>query len=94
MSFSLLISALKSSAKIRTLPFTSSEALCKFRFGCCFFMILEFCFSMYEDQSKEQVTKDNVLLRACELRNTDFVDGIVLYAGKPLAWIFFISRPF
>lgn len=26
--------------------------------------------------------KDNVLLRGCAVRNTDFVEGIVLYAGE------------
>lgn len=28
--------------------------------------------------------KDNVLLRGCMLRNTDFVEGIVIYAGENL----------
>lgn len=29
------------------------------------------------------LTKDNLLLRDCALRNTDYVEGIVVYAGKP-----------
>lgn len=28
------------------------------------------------------LSKDNLLLRDCALRNTDFVEGIVVYAGK------------
>ena len=28
------------------------------------------------------MTHDNLLLRECVIRNTDFVEGIVVYAGK------------
>ena len=31
---------------------------------------------------KIAVTHDNLLLRECVIRNTDFVEGIVVYAGK------------
>lgn len=35
-------------------------------------------------QTGERVplSKDNLLLRDCTLRNTDYVEGIVVYAGK------------
>lgn len=36
----------------------------------------------HENGMKEPVDKMNLLLRGCEVRNTDFVEGIVLYAGK------------
>jgi phospholipid-translocating ATPase len=28
------------------------------------------------------VGKDNLLLRECVLKNTDFIEGLVVYAGK------------
>ena len=31
---------------------------------------------------KIAVTQNNLLLRECVIRNTDFVEGIVVYAGK------------
>ncbi|KHN81926.1 putative phospholipid-transporting ATPase VD [Toxocara canis] len=36
----------------------------------------------HENGVKEPVDKMNLLLRGCEVRNTDFVEGIVLYAGR------------
>ncbi|KAK0416048.1 hypothetical protein QR680_012266 [Steinernema hermaphroditum] len=36
---------------------------------------------IHEDGAKEACSKNNVLLRGCEVRNTDFVEGIVIYAG-------------
>ena len=30
------------------------------------------------------IRKNNLLLRGCIIRNTDFVEGIVVYAGKKL----------
>ncbi|VDK28867.1 unnamed protein product [Anisakis simplex] len=36
----------------------------------------------HENGAKEAVDKVNLLLRGCEVRNTDFVEGIVLYAGS------------
>ncbi|VDK61494.1 unnamed protein product [Anisakis simplex] len=36
----------------------------------------------HENGAKEAVDKVNLLLRGCEVRNTDFVEGIVLYAGR------------
>uniref|UniRef100_A0A0N5A897 Phospholipid-transporting ATPase n=1 Tax=Syphacia muris TaxID=451379 RepID=A0A0N5A897_9BILA len=35
----------------------------------------------HEDGVREPVDKLNLLLRGCEVRNTDFVEGIVIYAG-------------
>uniref|UniRef100_A0A915AR10 Phospholipid-transporting ATPase n=1 Tax=Parascaris univalens TaxID=6257 RepID=A0A915AR10_PARUN len=35
-----------------------------------------------ENGLKEPVSKMNLLLRGCGVRNTDFVEGIVLYAGR------------
>ncbi|TKR76030.1 hypothetical protein L596_017237 [Steinernema carpocapsae] len=36
---------------------------------------------IHEDGKKEACYKNNVLLRGCEVRNTDFVEGLVIYAG-------------
>ncbi|XP_064637910.1 phospholipid-transporting ATPase VD-like [Lineus longissimus] len=36
---------------------------------------------IHPDGSKTGISKDNVLLRGCTLRNTDYVEGIVVYAG-------------
>lgn len=40
------------------------------------------------------LSTDNLLLRECVVKNTDFVEGIVVYAGKHLSVIFvkFITR--
>ena len=37
-----------------------------------------------EKQSGERVPlgKDNLLLRDCVLKNTDYIEGLVVYAGK------------
>ena len=37
-----------------------------------------------EKQSGERVPlgKDNLLLRECVLKNTDYIEGLVVYAGK------------
>lgn len=42
----------------------------------------------HESGVKEPVDKVNLLLRGCEVRNTDFVEGIVLYAGTILSHSF------
>ena len=39
-------------------------------------------YSMHGSGEKEPVNKSNLILRGCELRNTDYVEGIVLYAGR------------
>ncbi|MFH4974459.1 hypothetical protein AB6A40_001168 [Gnathostoma spinigerum] len=36
----------------------------------------------HEKNEKELIGKHNLLLRGCAIRNTDFVEGIVLYAGN------------
>jgi len=36
----------------------------------------------HPDGSRIPVTKENLLLRDCVLKNTDFIEGIVIYAGK------------
>jgi len=36
---------------------------------------------------KVSLNKNNLLLRGCTIRNTDYVEGIVVYAGKYLRWI-------
>ncbi|KAK0417643.1 hypothetical protein QR680_013123 [Steinernema hermaphroditum] len=36
----------------------------------------------YADGSKDSIRKGNVMLRGCQVRDTRYVDGIVLYAGK------------
>jgi magnesium-transporting ATPase (P-type) len=35
-------------------------------------------------QTKISLNKDNLLLRGCTLRNTDFIEGMVVYAGNIL----------
>lgn len=35
-----------------------------------------------ETGEKVSLNKDNLLLRGCTIKNTDFVEGIVLYAGQ------------
>ncbi|TKR68360.1 hypothetical protein L596_024351 [Steinernema carpocapsae] len=35
----------------------------------------------YEDGEKDRITKANVMLRGCQVRNTSYVIGVVLYAG-------------
>jgi phospholipid-translocating ATPase len=37
---------------------------------------------MHTNGVKETINKNNLLLRGCEIRNTDYVEGIVLYAGR------------
>uniref|UniRef100_A0A9J2PPK4 Phospholipid-transporting ATPase n=1 Tax=Ascaris lumbricoides TaxID=6252 RepID=A0A9J2PPK4_ASCLU len=37
---------------------------------------------MYGDGHIEGIYRENMLLRGCKIRNTTFVEGIVLYAGK------------
>jgi len=44
--------------------------------------IISIIFSLNSDGTKEGVNRDNVLLRGCEIRNTDYVEGIVIYAGE------------
>lgn len=38
--------------------------------------------SEYPSEEKESINKNNLLLRGCEIRNTDYVEGLVLYAGR------------
>src|SRR5262245_61104704 len=33
-------------------------------------------------KSKEAIDKSNLLLRGCSMRNVDYVEGLVLYAGR------------
>lgn len=44
------------------------------------FICLLVHFSLHKDR-REPVNKNNLLLRGCEVKNTDFVEGIVVYAG-------------
>ena len=37
---------------------------------------------MHSTGEKVPVGKDNLLLRECLLKNTDFIEGMVVYAGK------------
>lgn len=37
--------------------------------------------SLHQDGQRETVNKNNLLLRGCEVRNTDYIEGIVVYAG-------------
>lgn len=49
-----------------------------------------FCFCRLSDNVpivNVIVNKDNVLLRGCTLRNTDYVEGLVIYAGNVLCYI-------
>lgn len=39
-------------------------------------------FLIHDDGTREALDMSNVLLRGCEIRNTDFVEGIVVYAGE------------
>lgn len=36
---------------------------------------------VYENDTTEVIRSENMILRGCQLRNTAFVEGIVLYAG-------------
>lgn len=36
---------------------------------------------IHHDNEQVPLTKENLLLRDCCLKNTDYVEGIVLYAG-------------
>ncbi|CAD5217112.1 unnamed protein product [Bursaphelenchus xylophilus] len=35
----------------------------------------------YENGENEKITKENVILRGCQLKNTSFAEGIVIYTG-------------
>jgi phospholipid-translocating ATPase len=35
-----------------------------------------------KDGEEDRITKDNIIIRGCKLRNTTFIEGIVLYTGK------------
>jgi magnesium-transporting ATPase (P-type) len=37
-----------------------------------------------ERRKKISLNKDNLLLRGCTVRNTDFIEGMVVYAGNTL----------
>lgn len=37
---------------------------------------------VHADETWETISRDNMILRGCQLRNTTFVEGIVLYAGN------------
>ena len=36
----------------------------------------------YDTGEEDRITKDNIVIRGCKLRNTTFVEGIVIYTGK------------
>uniref|UniRef100_A0A5S6QGZ7 Phospholipid-transporting ATPase n=1 Tax=Trichuris muris TaxID=70415 RepID=A0A5S6QGZ7_TRIMR len=36
---------------------------------------------LHQDGYREPLDKENLIIRGCELRNTDYIEGIVLYAG-------------
>ncbi|VDM29914.1 unnamed protein product [Toxocara canis] len=38
---------------------------------------------VYENGHIEGINGENMLLRGCKIRNTTFIEGIVLYAGLP-----------
>uniref|UniRef100_A0A7E4USY1 Phospholipid-transporting ATPase n=2 Tax=Panagrellus redivivus TaxID=6233 RepID=A0A7E4USY1_PANRE len=37
---------------------------------------------VYRDRSEDKISSQNVIVRGCQVRNTTFVEGVVLYAGK------------
>lgn len=39
-------------------------------------------FLLHSNGERESVNKNNLLLRGCQIRNTDFVEALVLYAGS------------
>ena len=45
-------------------------------------MKLVFFSSLTGTGDKVPVNRNNILLRGCIIRNTDFVEGIVVYAGR------------
>uniref|UniRef100_A0A914YRF2 P-type ATPase A domain-containing protein n=1 Tax=Panagrolaimus superbus TaxID=310955 RepID=A0A914YRF2_9BILA len=38
----------------------------------------------YANEDVDRITTDNIIIRGCKLRNTTFIEGIVLYTGKNL----------
>lgn len=49
-------------------------------------MIFFFVFArLHPNGEKVPINKENLLLRDCVLKNTDYVEGIVIYAGKCVA---------
>ena len=53
---------------------------------------LFFCSRVTGLGEKIGVTQNNLLLRECVIRNTDFVEGIVVYAGKKWRGTFQLSQ--
>jgi phospholipid-translocating ATPase len=43
---------------------------------------------IHPDTEQVPLTKDNLLLRDCRLKNTDFIEGIVVYAGNFCLFVF------
>uniref|UniRef100_A0A0R3S4T8 PhoLip_ATPase_N domain-containing protein n=1 Tax=Elaeophora elaphi TaxID=1147741 RepID=A0A0R3S4T8_9BILA len=48
---------------------------------------------IYEDEMVEDIRSENMILRGCQLRNTSFVEGIVLYAGNESKIMMSSSHP-
>ena len=49
---------------------------------CLYFKIYKFHGCLVDDSGRRTpVGKDNLVLRECILKNTDFVEGVVVYAG-------------
>ena len=44
--------------------------------------LISLFFRQPEFGKKKLLSKENLLLRGCVLRNTDYIEGIVIYAGK------------
>jgi magnesium-transporting ATPase (P-type) len=42
---------------------------------------------VYGTGETDRITKENVILRGCQVKNTTFAEGIVIYTGKLLTGI-------
>lgn len=63
--------------------FDVSKFLSKMELGLPTTKIYHFSGKMiHPDNEQVPLTKENLLLRDCCLKNTDFVEGVVVYAGK------------
>lgn len=76
--YSTCFVAVKSLKLIRVL----NSHLFSYRLRKCYVDIVFDRFRQTESGKRRVVNKENLLLRGCALRNTDYIEGVVIYAGN------------